>query len=200
MLPAGPVEVNFSLYIIHLIVWAPPVLGPLTSSLVGFLGISAVWREDPVDSGLVHFFGKLKKQFPFSKSQTFFFCVGMGVLATLISSVLDHARTDFTNPWLWIPVAAGVFGTVVPIMVGAKKNPSRADLITYFVTMLVLMGVGMLGFILHVYQDFMFSYEIVPERFIRGAPFLAPMLFADMGMIGLVVLLNPKERKEETSE
>ncbi len=36
--------------------------------------------------------------------------------------------------------------------------------------------------------------------FIRGAPFLAPMLFADMGMIGLVVLLNPNERKEEASE
>jgi hypothetical protein len=36
--------------------------------------------------------------------------------------------------------------------------------------------------------------------FIRGAPFLAPMLFADMGMIGLVVLLNPKERKKEASE
>lgn len=85
-------------------------------------------------------------------------------------------------------------------MVGAKKNPSRADLITYFVTMLVLMGVGMLGFILHVYQDLMFSYEIVPERFIRGAPFLAPMLFADTGMIGLVVLLNPNERKKETSD
>jgi len=65
ILPAGPVEVNFSLYIIHLIVWAPPVLGPLTSSLIGLLGISAVWREYPVDSGLVHFFGKLKRQFPF---------------------------------------------------------------------------------------------------------------------------------------
>jgi len=27
----------------------------------------------------------------------------------------------------------------------------------------------------------------------RGAPFLAPMLFANMGALGLVILLDPKE-------
>ena len=32
----------------------------------------------------------------------------------LLSSTLDHARTGFTNPWLWIPLAAGVFGTRRP--------------------------------------------------------------------------------------
>jgi hypothetical protein len=33
----------------------------------------------------------------------------------------------------------------------------------------------------------------VPERFLRGAPIMAPMLFANMGLIGLIVLLDPLE-------
>lgn len=41
----------------------------------------------------------------------------LGALATMVSSVLDHARTGFVNPWLWLLTAVGVFGTVVPLVV-----------------------------------------------------------------------------------
>jgi len=34
---------------------------------------------------------------------------------------------------------------------------------------------------------------VVGERFLRGAPFLAPMLFANMGTLGLIALLDPRE-------
>jgi hypothetical protein len=34
---------------------------------------------------------------------------------------------------------------------------------------------------------------IISERFIRGAPILAPLLFADIAGLGIVVLLNPDE-------
>jgi len=34
----------------------------------------------------------------------------------------------------------------------------------------------------------------VGERFLRGAPALAPLLFANMGTIGLIALLDPAER------
>src|SRR3972149_8873326 len=36
---------------IDLLVWAPPLLGPLTFSLVGLLGISAAWPEQPPRAG-----------------------------------------------------------------------------------------------------------------------------------------------------
>ncbi|MEW5868276.1 MAG: hypothetical protein AB1894_03305 [Chloroflexota bacterium] len=71
----------------------------------------------------------------------------MAALATVISSVLDHARTDFSNPWLWVPTAVGVFTTAVAVMAGATE------------------------------------------------PFLAPLLFADIGGIGLIALLDPVERR-----
>jgi hypothetical protein len=41
----------------------------------------------------------------------------------------------------------------------------------------------------------------VPERFLRGAPFLAPMLFSYMSLVGLITLLDLVERLEhETAE
>ena len=36
---------------VDLLVWAPPILAPLTFSLVGLLGLSAAWVEEPPDSG-----------------------------------------------------------------------------------------------------------------------------------------------------
>ena len=43
-------------------------------------------------------------QLPYSKTRGYFFLVSLGMLATLISSVLDHAHTNFSNPWLWLTI------------------------------------------------------------------------------------------------
>lgn len=179
---------------IPLFVWAPPILGPLTFALVGLMGISAVWMEDPIDSGQLTFLGGRKLRLPFSKTSAFFFMVGLGTLATVISSVLDHARTNFENPWLWLPTGIGVFAMVVAVFLGTLPNPRRGDLTTYVVAMVLLVLVGLLGVLLHIQRNLAMENAIVVERFLRGAPFLAPMLFSDMGALGLVVLLDPSNR------
>ena len=115
ILPAAPPGERFS---VPLLVWAPPILGPLTFALVGLLGMSSAWIEDPPDSGTLRLLGGRRIHLPYSKTRAYFFMVGMGALATVISSVLDHARTNFTNPWLWLPTAIGVFGTVVAVTMG----------------------------------------------------------------------------------
>lgn len=132
-------------------------------------------------------------QLPYSKTQAYFFMIGMGTLATVISSVLDHARTHFEDPSLWLPTAIGIFSAVVAVVLGTIDRPSRADLITYVVAMCLLIGVGLLGAILHVNANLIAEGTIVGERFIRGTPFLAPLLFANMGTLGLIVLLDPSE-------
>ncbi len=180
---------------IPLVVWAPPVLGPLTFALVGVMGIIAVWMEQPVDSGVLSLLKGKKLPLPFSKTNSFFLLVGMGTLATVISSVLDHARTNFENPWLWLPSGIGVFGTVVTLMLGIIKSPRRSDLVIYITAMVLLALVGMLGVALHVVRNLGWDHVIVVERFIRGAPFLAPMLFSDMGALGLIILLDPGEHR-----
>ena len=178
---------------ISLTIWAPPVLAPLTFALVGVLGLSAIWVEQPVDSGTLIFFGGRRIQLPYSKTRGYFFWVSMAMLATLISSVLDHARTDFSNPWLWVPTAAGILGVIVSLGIGVVNKPSKGDIWVYFVSMVLIIIVAMIGAVLHAMNNLAVNNTIVNERFIRGAPLLAPLLFADIASLGLVVLLDPDE-------
>ncbi len=190
ILPTGPAGERVS---VDLLVWAPPILGPLMFCMVGILGISAVWIEVPPDSGRLRLLGNTHLQLPYPKTQAYFYIVGMAALATLISSVLDHARADFSNPWLWIPNGVGVFSIAVAVSLGAINKPNRGDLITYFIAMILLIIVGVTGFVLHVNTNLLADGTFVMERFIRGAPFMAPLLFANVGTIGLIALLNPAE-------
>ena len=66
-----------------------------------------------------------------------------------------------------------------------------------FVKMVLMIAVGVLGAILHVNTNLIDQGTIVGERFLRGAPILAPLLFANMGTLGLIVLLDPSERPKD---
>ena len=191
ILPTAPLGERVS---VALLVWSPPILGPLTFTLVGLLGISAAWIEDPLDSGVLRLPGNLRLDLPYSKTRAFLFMVGLGTMATLVSSVLDHARTGFENPWLWVPTAAGTFGSIVAVGLGAIERPRRADILVFVGTMVLLMLVGVTGAVLHILRNLTAEGAIVGERFLRGAPFLAPLLFANMGALGLIALVKPGER------
>jgi hypothetical protein len=190
-LPSAPVDQRIT---IGLLVWAPPVLGPLTFSLVGLLGLSAAWIEQPVDSGSLRITPSFRMHLPLSKTRAYFLMVSLGSLATLISSVLDHARTPYINLWLWMPTLVGIFAVVAAALLGGIKIPSRGDLGIFLIAMLALILTGVVGALLHIDQNLIAQGAIVPERFIRGAPFLAPLLFANMGTLGLITLLDPAER------
>lgn len=186
---------------VPLLVWAPPILGPLTFSLVGLLGISSVWIEDPPDSGILRLLRGKRIHLPLSETRALYLLVSQACLATVISSVLDHARTDFSNPWLWIPTSVGIFATVVAVILGFLDHPSRGELFTYFAAMSLMLVVGVIGFYLHISEDLTSKGTLLAERFIRGAPPLAPLLFTNIGAIGLIVLFDPDElkyTKEET--
>lgn len=185
---------------LDMLVWAPPIMGPLMFSMVGLLGISAAWIEEPPDSGTLVLLGSRRWSLPYSKTRAYFFIVGMGALATVISSVLDHARTGFVNPWLWAPTAIGIFGTVAAVILGALDKPSRSDLMTYVAAMILMIVIGTIGAVLHVNDNLTSELQFLPERFIRGAPILAPLLFANIGTLGLVALLPPAETPEQRAK
>lgn len=175
----------------QLLVYGPPLLGPLTFVLVAVLGISAAWVEDPIDSGQLSLVGGLKLKMPLPKTRAYFFMVALFILATLLSSVLDHAKTGFANPWLWFPTVVGSFAVLVATAMGAYARLERGDLITYIATMLLLVGVGLTGAVLHVQNNLISQGVVLGERFIHGAPVLAPLLYANMAALGLIVLLDP---------
>lgn len=172
----------------QLILYGPPVLGPLTFALVAVLGLSAAWQESPVDSGRLSLVGRLRLQMPLSKTRAYFLLVAIFILVTLLSSVIDHARTNFANPWLWAPTVIGVFAVLVATSMGAFARVTRGDLITYLAAMGLLTLVGLVGAWLHVSHNLIAEGTIVGERFIRGAPLLAPLLYANMAVLGIIVL------------
>lgn len=178
---------------VTLLVWAPPVIGPLMFSLIGWIGISAAWVEEPADSGTLVLLGGRRLHLPYSKTRAYFFMVSLGTLATLISSVLDHARTDFSNPWLWLPTAVGVFATGAAFGLAVSDRPGRKDLWIYLTAMVLLVVVGLVGMGLHIGENLTSEGLVVSERFIRGAPFLAPTLYSNLGLLGLLALLDPRE-------
>lgn len=178
---------------VNLLVWAPPVLGPLMFSLVGWLGISASWVEDPADSGRLRLLGGRALRLPYAKTRAYLIITGLAALFTVISAVLDHARTGFENPWLWAPTAVGVFATTAAVVLAGIDRPNRTDLWTYIGAMLLMIAVGVVGAFLHVQDNLVAGGQFVTERFIRGAPVLAPLLFANVGTLGLIALLPPDD-------
>lgn len=175
------------------LIWAPPVFGPMFFILISILGISAAWVESPADSGRLKLLANRTIQMPYSKTRAYFFIVAIFILATLISSILDHARFQFENPWVWLPVVVGLFGTTTCLFLGIIEKPTAHDIMTHTAAMILLIVVGLVGFLLHAGTNLTPAGEIVVERFLRGSPFLAPMLFANVGLMGLLILLNPVE-------
>ncbi|NWF68284.1 MAG: hypothetical protein HXY40_04300 [Chloroflexi bacterium] len=179
---------------LNLLVWAPPFLGPLAFALVGALGISAAWIEDPADSGRLRLFGQRHVQMPYSKTRAYFLIVSLFALITVISSTLDHARSNFANPSVWLPAVAGVFATASAVTLGFIAKPTATDVLVYTLAMLVMIVIGLLGFLLHLNTNLVAQNTILVERFIRGSPLLAPLLYANVGLLGLVALLDPAEK------
>ncbi len=194
LLPDAPAGQQITTF---LLVYGPPLLGPITFALIGVLGISAAWEEDPVDSGQVRLLGNLRIKMPLSKTRAYFLMTALFILVTLLNSVLDHSRTNFVNPWLWLPTIVGAFAMLVTTAMGVYDRLERKDLITYIVTMVVMALVGLLGAYFHVGYNLTGQGAILTERFIHGAPVLAPLLFANVALLGLLILLNPvlEERK-----
>ena len=183
----------FSLEAVSTLIWAPPVIGPLFFILISVLGISAAWIEAPADSGRLRLTRGRTVQMPYSKTRAYMLIVAIFVLATLISSVLDHARFSFDSAWVWLPVSAGLFAFATSVFIGIIEKPNSADLAAHATAMLLLIVVGVIGFVLHAEASLTSSGQVLVERFLRGSPILAPLLFCNVGLMGLLAMLPPGE-------
>ena len=193
VLPAAPLGQTTSL---ARLVWSPPVIAPLAFVLIGFFGLVAYMREVPQGSGLLRLAGRVSVRLPVSKMRAYFLLTCLGVLLAAVSSVMDHVHTDFSNRWLWVPTLLGIFGTVVTLLLGLIGKPTRSDVITFAGTMIALLLVGPLGVFFHVLSDLNAQHVVVVEQFIRGAPVLAPLVFSNMALFGLLVLIPQTDARE----
>jgi len=127
--------------------------------------------------------------------------VALGFLMLALTAFLDHAQTHFESFYTWIPVLGGIFGFWVTWLVGAKvtKNPleTPAEFLTanfFYSVMLLMIIVGTAGAYFHFVTDLQATVQVPWRRFIYHAPLLAPMLFAQLGTLGLLCGIQSEQR------
>lgn len=70
---------------------------------------------------------------------------------------------------------------------------SPADEVTYLWAMLAMIVVGAAGFAFHLSVDLADSGAVSLERMRAFAPIFAPLLYADLGLLGLIVAYCPED-------
>jgi len=108
-----------------------------------------------------------------------------GFIGNFIFSLTDHASNGFFDRVEWVPVVASAFAVgflVTPFLLHVSAN-------FYLVCSGVLLleaAVGVWGFILHAENNLHGPSVHAFSNFINGAPPLAPMLFPNLVVLGLI--------------
>lgn len=192
-----PVELGGSRLRWNWLIYGPPALAPLAFAGIGLMGIIAALEDTKPESGKLTIPGLITLNTPLKQTQQLLWLVGLGLLAATVSSFMDHGRTDFENIFVWIPVVFGIFGSVVTILMAVYEKRTTSDYLIFFWSMMLMVLVGVLGFGLHVNTDLAEGTgEVLRDRFIRGAPPLAPMLFANMGLLGIISMIGAEVSDE----
>ncbi len=110
-----------------------------------------------------------------------------GFIGNFVFSLADHAGNGFFNPLEWVPVVASAIAVgfiAVPLM----TRVSRAYIDLCAAILLLESGVGLWGFILHAAGN-LHGPSIHPfDNFIYGAPPMAPLLFPNLMVLGIIAL------------
>ena len=171
--------------------FASPILAPLAFAGISLVGLYSVIEESIGQPGLLEVPGLGAFRAPISRDRHFLWLVGLGFASSAITSIIDHGQYGYTFYKL-IPIVFGLFSTSVVVTLAVTKNWSHGDELTYFWTMIAAIIVGVLGFAFHLSGDLADNGQLSLERILVFAPVLAPMLFADLGMLGLIVVANEK--------
>ncbi len=176
------------------VVFGSPILAPLAFSGISLLGLYAITEEDKdnPETLIVPGIGKFKS--PISRDRHFLWLVGLGLAASAITSIIDHAQYGYSFYKL-IPIIFGLFSSSVVIYLSISKEWSRGDEVVYFWTMVAAVAVGIMGFGFHLSADLAGTGSFSMERILAFAPIFAPMLYSDLGILGLLVVAKKDENK-----
>lgn len=120
-----------------------------------------------------------------------------GFAGNFVFSLTDHAMNGFFRPVEWLPVASSAFAVsflLVPFMVRV-----RSPYLLLCALVLVLQAlVGVLGFFFHAAAAINGPSSSSFENIIHGAPPLAPLLFPNLVLLGLIALWVLNKHVSET--
>ncbi len=169
------------------VVFGSPILAPLAFAGISLLGLYAVTEEINNEPGMLKVPGLGVFKAPISRDRHFLWLVGLGFAASAVTSVIDHAQYGYTF-YKMIAIVFGLFAASVVLYLAIAKEWTKGDELVYFWTMIAAVIVGVLGFGFHLSADLAGTGAISLERLLAFAPILAPLLFSDLGMLGLLVV------------
>ncbi len=169
------------------VVFGSPILAPLAFAGISLLGLYAITEEANNEPGMLKVPGLGLLKAPISRDRHFLWLVGLGFAASAITSIIDHAQYGYTF-YKMIAIVYALFATTVVLYLAVAKEWSKADELVYFWTMMAAGVVGITGFGFHLSADLAGTGAISLERILAFAPILAPLLFCDLGMLGLLVV------------
>lgn len=121
--------------------------------------------------------------------------VALGFLVIALTSSFDHAQTGFKAIYTLFPLVAGMLGFSVTWLCSRhitndNDRPSGINTETanlFYAVMLMMIVTGIVGFGLHLSADLHATVVFPPvDRLLYHAPVLAPMLFAQLGTLGIL--------------
>lgn len=110
-----------------------------------------------------------------------------GFAGNFVFSLTDHAMNGFFNAAEWIPVVSSAFA-VSFLMVPFLMAVTRRFLMLCAAVLGVQALVGLIGFALHLRAVLRQPGPTVFERLLTGAPPMAPLLFPNLVILGLIGL------------
>ncbi len=118
-----------------------------------------------------------------------------GFVGNFVFSLSDHAENGFFHPLEWVPVVASALAVgflVVPLVMPVARRYLELCL----AILLLEAGVGLWGFALHVEGNLQGPSVHAFDNFIYGAPPLAPLLFPNLMVLGLIALWQLRATSE----
>ncbi len=151
--------------------YSAPFVAPLAYAGLGFLLVmNRMVRADTAEWG----------------QWVLLFTLG-GYFGNFVLSLADHAANGFFFPVEWVPVAASAFAVgflIVPLMMRVRNS--------FLELCAVILGiegaVGVWGFLLHANANLHGPSIHAFDNFIYGAAPLAPLLFPNLMVLGIIGL------------
>jgi hypothetical protein len=110
-----------------------------------------------------------------------------GFLGNFVFSLSDHAQNNFFSSLEWVPVVASAIAVgflIVPLL----RRVERSFIHLCFAILLAEAAVGVWGFALHALGNLRGPSLHAFDNFLYGAPPLAPLLFPNLVVLGMIAL------------
>ena len=110
-----------------------------------------------------------------------------GFIGNFVFSLADHAGNGFFTPLEWVPVVASAIAVgflAVPLFIRVSRQ--YIDLCSAI--LILEAGVGLWGFVLHAMRNLRGPSAHAFDNFIYGAPPMAPLLFPNLMVLGIIAL------------